>query len=46
MPGYVRSLHGSQQFGKTTDVEPYPVQPGSHYCDGKPVSRAKNGGAA
>ena len=46
MPGCGRWLPGSKQFGKTTDVEPYPVQLGSRHHDGKLVSRAKNGWAA
>jgi uncharacterized protein YndB with AHSA1/START domain len=36
MPNYGRWLPGSAQFGQTTDVEPYPVQRGSRYHDGKP----------
>jgi hypothetical protein len=36
MPRYDRWLPGSQEFGRTTDVEPYPVQLGSRYHDGKP----------
>jgi hypothetical protein len=36
MPGYGRWLPGSRQFGRTTEVEPYPVQLGSRYRDGKP----------
>jgi hypothetical protein len=31
----------SQQFGHTTDVQPYPVQLGSRYRDGKPGEAAK-----
>jgi hypothetical protein len=36
LPGYGRWLPASGQFGRTTDVEPYPVQLGSRYHDGKP----------
>jgi hypothetical protein len=36
MPNYGRWLPDSEQFGRTTDVEPYPVQLGSRYHDGKP----------
>ncbi len=36
MPNYGRWLPGSAQFGRTTDVDPYPVQLGSRYRDGKP----------
>jgi len=36
MPNYGRWLPGSDQFGHTTDVEPYPVRLGSRYRDGKP----------
>jgi hypothetical protein len=36
MPTYGRWLPGSDQFGSTTDVEPYPVRLGSRYRDGKP----------
>jgi hypothetical protein len=36
MPNYGRWLPGSPQFARTTDVEPYPVQLGSRYHDGKP----------
>ncbi len=42
MPAYGRWLPGSQQFGKTTDVEPYPVQLGSRYHDGKPDEPGKD----
>jgi hypothetical protein len=42
MPNYGRWLPGSQQFGKTTDVEPYPVQLGSRYHDGKPDEPGKD----
>jgi uncharacterized protein YndB with AHSA1/START domain len=36
MPNYDEWLPGSGQFGRTTDVEPYPVRLGSRYHDGKP----------
>lgn len=36
MPNYGRWLPRSDQFAGTTDVEPYPVQLGSRYHDGKP----------
>jgi hypothetical protein len=36
MPNYDRWLPSSDQFARTTDVEPYPVQFGSRYHDGKP----------
>src|ERR1700731_2216376 len=38
MPNYGRWLPGSTAFGRTTDVEPYPVRLGSRYHDGKPVT--------
>jgi hypothetical protein len=39
---YGRWLPGSQQFGQTTDVAPYPVQLGSRYHDGKPDEPGKD----
>jgi hypothetical protein len=36
MPNYGRWLPPSGQFGRTTDVDPYPVRLGSRYRDGKP----------
>jgi len=42
MPGYGRWLPSSAQFGRTTDVEPYPVQLGSRYHDGKPDEPGKD----
>jgi hypothetical protein len=36
MPRYGEWLPGSDAFGHTTDVEPYPVRNGSRYHDGKP----------
>jgi uncharacterized protein YndB with AHSA1/START domain len=42
MPNYQRWLPGSSQFAETTDVEPYPVQFGSRYHDGKPGQPGKD----
>jgi hypothetical protein len=42
MPNYGRWLPGSEQFGRTTDVQPYPVQLGSRYHDGKPDEPGKD----
>jgi len=42
MPNYRRWLPGSAQFAGTTDVEPYPVQRGSRYHDGKPGEPGKD----
>ena len=42
MPNYGRWLPGSRQFGRTTDVEPYPVRLGSRYHDGKPDEPGKD----
>jgi hypothetical protein len=36
LPNYGRWLPPSGQFAATTDVQPYPVQLGSRYHDGKP----------
>lgn len=36
LPEYGRWLPGSESFGRTTDVEPYPVRLGTRYRDGKP----------
>ncbi|HTR75217.1 MAG TPA: hypothetical protein VMH33_08170 [Solirubrobacterales bacterium] len=41
MPNYGRWLPGSEQFGRTTEVEPYPVRLGSRYHDGKPDEPGK-----
>lgn len=41
MPDYGRWLPGSLAFGKTTDVDPYPVRLGSRYHDGKPDEPGK-----
>jgi hypothetical protein len=42
MPNYGRWLPASGQFAQTTDVEPYPVQLGSRYHDGKPDEPGKD----
>jgi hypothetical protein len=42
MPNYGRWLPGSTAFARTTDVEPYPVQLGSRYHDGKPSEPGKD----
>jgi uncharacterized protein YndB with AHSA1/START domain len=42
MPRYGRWLPGSEQFGQTTEVEPYPVQLGTRYRDGKPGEAGKD----
>jgi hypothetical protein len=42
MPNYDRWLPPSDQFASTTDVEPYPVQYGSRYHDGKPAEPGKD----
>jgi hypothetical protein len=42
LPNYGRWLPASAQFGRTTDVEPYPVQLGSRYHDGKPGEPGKD----
>jgi hypothetical protein len=42
LPNYGHWLPGSPQFGRTTDVEPYPVQLGSRYYDGKPDEPGKD----
>jgi hypothetical protein len=41
LPNYGRWLGRSAAFGQTTDVEPYPVQLGSRYHDGKPGEAGK-----
>jgi uncharacterized protein YndB with AHSA1/START domain len=41
MPNYGRWLPPSGQYGQTTDVQPYPVQLGSRYHDGKPGEAGK-----
>ena len=42
MPNYDRWLPPSGQFAGTTDVDPYPVQLGSRYHDGKPGEPGKD----
>src|ERR1700688_4382354 len=42
LPNYGRWLPGSQQFGSTTDVDPYPVTLGSRYLDGRPGEPGKD----
>ncbi len=42
MPHYDRWLPPSGQFARTTDVEPYPVQLGSRYHDGRPGEPGKD----
>jgi hypothetical protein len=42
LPNYGRWLPPSGDFAGTTDVEPYPVQLGSRYHDGKPDEPGKD----
>jgi uncharacterized protein YndB with AHSA1/START domain len=42
LPNYRRWLPQSEQYGDTTDVEPYPVRLGTRYHDGKPTSDGKH----
>jgi hypothetical protein len=42
LPHYDRWLPGSDAFGSTTDVEPYPVRYRSRYHDGKPGVKGKD----
>ena len=42
LPNYGRWLPVSAQYGRTTDVGPYPVQLGSRYHDGKPGEPGKD----
>lgn len=42
MPNYGVWLPGSGQYGRTTDVEPYPVRLGTRYHDGKPDEPGKD----
>jgi hypothetical protein len=42
LPNYGRWLPPSDEFGGTTDVEPYPVQLGSRYHDGQPDQPGKD----
>jgi hypothetical protein len=41
LPNYGRWLPGSDQYAATTDVEPYPVELGSRYRDGRPGEPGK-----
>jgi uncharacterized protein YndB with AHSA1/START domain len=42
LPNYGDWLPGSDDFGRTTDVEPYPVRQGTRYHDGKPDEPGKD----
>jgi hypothetical protein len=42
LPNYGDWLPGSSQYGRTTDVEPYPVRQGTRYHDGKPGEPGKD----
>jgi uncharacterized protein YndB with AHSA1/START domain len=42
LPNYGDWLPGSEAFGRTTDVEPYPVRRGTRYRDGKPDQPGKD----
>jgi hypothetical protein len=42
LPNYGRWLPTSSVFGATTEVDPYPVQLGSRYHDGKPTEPGKD----
>ena len=42
LPKYPDWLPGSEEYRGTTDVEPYPVQLGSRYRDGKPGEEGKD----
>jgi hypothetical protein len=42
LPNYGDWLPDSDQYDSTTDVEPYPVQLGSRYHDGKPGQPGKD----
>jgi hypothetical protein len=42
MPNYGDWLPCSGQFGRTTDVEPFPVRLGTRYHDGKPDEPGKD----
>ena len=42
LPAYDRWLPPSGQYGATTEVEPYPVQLGTRYHDGKPTSPGRD----
>jgi uncharacterized protein YndB with AHSA1/START domain len=42
LPNYPRWLPESESYSKTTAVEPYPVQLGTRYHDGKPSEPGKD----
>jgi hypothetical protein len=42
MPNYARWLPGSNRYGGTTEVEPYPVRFGTRYHDGRPGEPGKD----
>jgi hypothetical protein len=42
MPNYGRWLPGSDRYGATTEVEPYPVRAGTRYHDGRPGESGKD----
>jgi uncharacterized protein YndB with AHSA1/START domain len=42
LPNYREWLPASTQYASTTDVDPYPVQLGSRYHDGRPGERGKD----
>lgn len=42
LPNYARWLPASAHFAETTDVEPYPIQLGTRYHDGKPGEPGKD----
>ncbi|HEY1819255.1 MAG TPA: SRPBCC family protein [Trebonia sp.] len=42
LPNYGDWLPGSDNFGRTADVEPYPVRFGTRYHDGKPGEPGKD----
>lgn len=42
LPNYGDWLPGSDEYGRTTDVEPYPVRQGTRYHDGKPDEPGKD----
>jgi hypothetical protein len=42
LPNYGDWLPGSEAFGRTADVEPYPVRRGTRYHDGKPDQAGKD----
>ena len=42
LPSYGEWLPGSESYGHTTDVTPYPVRLGTRYHDGKPNENGKD----